>query len=284
MFRYGETNVLFPFGYGLSYTRFNYSDLNAPASVPTCSSINISVSVTNVGKIPGHEVVQVYVIFENAPMETPNIQLAAFQKVYLEPGEKMTVTLTVAAQQTAVLNASDYVPSGGGHGPRPPPGPPAPCTNQCCKALPGVLIEGGQDMVKASDANDCCAACAARSSCNGFSFSTKGCWLKTHVTSTTNESDHTSGIVTKRTGCNSASAAPTPPSPPPPVWTPQWLSVPLQVHFHVGGQQPNQPTSIPSNILSSEVAMTGAVQPLEGCSEDNLYPRLVAPVLPANGI
>lgn len=129
----------------LSYTTFSYSALTVTDSVETCQPITVSVDVTNTGNVAGHEVVQVYASFVNSPMPTPDIQLVAFQRVFLVPGAKTTVVLTVSPSQTSVLNASDFVHSHGHHPgpspPGPPPAPPSPCTNPCCKAVPGVLIQ-----------------------------------------------------------------------------------------------------------------------------------------------
>ena len=79
---------LFPFGYGLSYTTFDYSDLNV---APDGSSV--SVNVTNTGKRKGSEVVQIYVGQPEASVERPVRELKAFDKIELAPGETATVTL-----------------------------------------------------------------------------------------------------------------------------------------------------------------------------------------------
>ena len=77
---------LYPFGYGLSYTTFEYSNL-------TLSSDNyISFDVTNTGSRKGDEVVQIYVRHTNVPVVLPERQLAAFKRITLEPGETQTLT------------------------------------------------------------------------------------------------------------------------------------------------------------------------------------------------
>eukprot|EP00040_Diaphanoeca_grandis_P027722 m.158511 g.158511 ORF g.158511 m.158511 type:complete len:823 (-) comp31092_c0_seq2:18-2486(-) len=279
-YRYGEdSDALFSFGYGLSYTSFSYSKLIVPTTTPTCGAINVSVVVTNVGNHDGHEVVQVYVTFLNSPFATPKLQLSAFQRVFLSAGASTTVHLTINPQQSAVLNASDDVP--GGHHPHPSPSPPSPCTNPCCRAVPNVMIVGDQDEVQASDADACCLACSTRPSCQGFTFSDKGCWLKTSVNNTKPDPTHTSGVIVKREGCGSTTTPHSTTAPPTPkTFMPQWLSVPVQLELNVGGQQPHQTTMAPSNVLTATVEITGNPQPLDLCNNtDNEYPHVVAPAV-----
>ena len=85
--KYDQT-PLFPFGYGLSYTTFDYDDLNVSPDGST-----VSVNVTNTGKTKGSEVVQIYVGQPQASVERPVRELKAFDKVVLEPGQTTTVTL-----------------------------------------------------------------------------------------------------------------------------------------------------------------------------------------------
>ena len=83
---------LFPFGYGLSYTDYEYSDLKAVAD---SEKITVSVCVENIGKITGEETVQVYVHDKVASRERPIKELKAFKKVVLKPGEKTEVILKI---------------------------------------------------------------------------------------------------------------------------------------------------------------------------------------------
>ena len=84
-YRYYTGKPLFPFGYGLSYTQFKYSNLVlSTTSVKVCNSINVSVSVQNVGEISGDEVIQVYVEPPRLSGK-PNIQLVGFERVNLAP-------------------------------------------------------------------------------------------------------------------------------------------------------------------------------------------------------
>lgn len=83
-FRYLTDSPLFYFGYGLSYTRFVYSNMTVTTqrkgSIPVCSSVNISISITNVGDIPGDEVVQLYVKLIDTRSIAPQIALAGFSR------------------------------------------------------------------------------------------------------------------------------------------------------------------------------------------------------------
>ena len=82
-YRYYTGKPLFPFGYGLSYTKFEYSKLALSAiSIKVCKSVNVTISVQNVGHISGDEVVQVYVEPPKLPGK-PNIQLVNFERVSL---------------------------------------------------------------------------------------------------------------------------------------------------------------------------------------------------------
>jgi beta-glucosidase len=83
---------LFPFGHGLSYTTFEYSDLQAPARVQAGETFEVSVTVANTGDRAGQEVVQLYVADVVAAMARPPQELKGFAKVDLAPGERQTLT------------------------------------------------------------------------------------------------------------------------------------------------------------------------------------------------
>lgn len=86
---------LYPFGYGLSYTTFKYSDLHIPESLDKENALKVSVTVTNTGKVAGDEVVQVYMHDELASVARPLKELVAFDRITLNPGESRTVELEV---------------------------------------------------------------------------------------------------------------------------------------------------------------------------------------------
>ncbi len=89
-----EMPVLFPFGHGLSYTTFAYSNLRLSASeITDRDSLTVSVDVTNTGPVAGKEVVQVYVHDRQSSLKRPYKELKGFAKVALQPGETKTVTI-----------------------------------------------------------------------------------------------------------------------------------------------------------------------------------------------
>lgn len=92
-YMYLEKEPLFPFGYGLSYTTYEYSDMEVVEQADT-DIIKISVDVSNTGHRDGAEIIQLYVakkIAEGVPHNKPKRQLKAFQKVFLKAGEKKKV-------------------------------------------------------------------------------------------------------------------------------------------------------------------------------------------------
>ena len=88
-----DIKPLFAFGHGLSYTDFEYGDIRLSSKKIRNGKITVRVPVTNVGKVAGSEVVQVYVHDCEASVEMPQKQLKGFDKVYLEPGETKVVSI-----------------------------------------------------------------------------------------------------------------------------------------------------------------------------------------------
>ena len=86
---------LYPFGYGLSYTTFEYSNMQMPEKLDKDTSLKVSVTVKNTGKVAGDEVVQLYMHDEIASVGRPLKELVAFKRVTLNPGESKTVQLEV---------------------------------------------------------------------------------------------------------------------------------------------------------------------------------------------
>ena len=82
---------LFPFGHGLSYTNFEYSNLQVPKQVENGSEVEISVTIKNTGKVAGKEVVQVYVADPISSVPRPPKELKRYAKVELTPGEQKTL-------------------------------------------------------------------------------------------------------------------------------------------------------------------------------------------------
>jgi beta-glucosidase len=90
-YRYFEGKPLYPFGYGLSYTTFSYSDLRIPTQATRAGEpVSADVTVTNTGKAGGDEVVQLYLKFP-AVKGAPRIALRGFQRIHLEPGKSQEV-------------------------------------------------------------------------------------------------------------------------------------------------------------------------------------------------
>jgi beta-glucosidase len=95
---------LFAFGHGLSYTEFKYADLVvAPDEVTATGSMTVSLSVRNVGRRSGTEVVQLYTRDRATGVTRPAQELVGFTRVELEPGEAATVTFTVELAQISYL-------------------------------------------------------------------------------------------------------------------------------------------------------------------------------------
>jgi beta-glucosidase len=93
---------LFPFGFGLCYTTFSYSNLRVtPAAAGDEENVSVEVTVKNTGKVPGKEVVQVYVREEQPRVLRPRKELKAFAKVALEPGEEKRVNFQLQARDFA---------------------------------------------------------------------------------------------------------------------------------------------------------------------------------------
>lgn len=97
-----EVSPLFPFGFGLSYTTFDYTDLGVtPNRAPVGSNLSISVVVTNRGSRPATETVQLYIRDLVASMTRPIRELKGFQRVELDPGEHKTVSFELGPNELA---------------------------------------------------------------------------------------------------------------------------------------------------------------------------------------
>jgi beta-glucosidase len=93
---------LYPFGYGLSYTTFDYSDLKLSTNVMAPgSTVDVKFTVTNTGSQAGFEVAQLYVHPANPAVDRPEKELKGFTKVYLLPGESKTVSIPIDSRSLA---------------------------------------------------------------------------------------------------------------------------------------------------------------------------------------
>jgi beta-glucosidase len=90
-----DVEPLFPFGFGLSYTTFEYSDLRVSETVQPGEPVSVSVTVTNTGAQAGKEVVQLYVGDTESSLARPPKELKGFEKIHLEPGESKTIDFTL---------------------------------------------------------------------------------------------------------------------------------------------------------------------------------------------
>jgi beta-glucosidase len=105
---FGKTNLygsLYPFGFGLSYTSFDYANLIVtPEKLKANANISISVDISNTGKYAGDEVIQLYLKDEVSSVTVYESQLRGFERIHLEPGEKKTVQFTLKPDDLKLLD------------------------------------------------------------------------------------------------------------------------------------------------------------------------------------
>jgi len=103
-YRYMTEEPAYPFGFGLSYTRFEYGDLRMPAKIKAGESLTAQVTLANAGDVAAEEVVQVYLSDLEASTVVPLHKLIAFQRVPLAPGESRALTFTIGADAMHFIN------------------------------------------------------------------------------------------------------------------------------------------------------------------------------------
>lgn len=103
-YRYFKGDALYPFGYGLSYTTFNYSELKAPSAIHAGKSFTINATVTNTGKKDGEEVSQLYISYPSRNFKTAIRALKGFQRIFLHAGESKNVQFTLSPETLSVVN------------------------------------------------------------------------------------------------------------------------------------------------------------------------------------
>jgi len=106
-YKYFKGEPLYPFGYGLSYTSFKYSNLEMPATVKTGEPVKVSVEVQNSGNMDGEEVVQLYLKDEVASTPRPLHQLEGFQRIFLKAGESATLEFELQPRQFSIIGSED---------------------------------------------------------------------------------------------------------------------------------------------------------------------------------
>lgn len=95
---------LYPFGYGLSYTEFEYNNLSLPDSVSKDEEFEVSVNIKNAGHVSGEVIVQLYIHDSYISVARPEKQLLGFDKIFLEAGEEKKVGFIILPGQLCVLN------------------------------------------------------------------------------------------------------------------------------------------------------------------------------------
>jgi beta-glucosidase len=103
-YRYFKGEPLYPFGHGLSYSRFGYSRLEVPKVVRPDQELVVSVDVQNRGEMAGEEVVQLYLRDVEASAPVAIRSLKGFERIFLEPGEKKTVKFILAPKDLSLID------------------------------------------------------------------------------------------------------------------------------------------------------------------------------------
>ena len=104
-YRYAKDNILFPFGYGLSYTEFEYTNASLTDSLAKKGHVTVSANVANVGDCAGDEVVQLYISHTKPGVEAPLVELKGFRRIHLGPGESRRVSIDVPAEAFQLVDA-----------------------------------------------------------------------------------------------------------------------------------------------------------------------------------
>ena len=104
-YRYATEEPLYPFGFGLSYTHFTYSDLALDKrTIQAGESLSLRCTLTNSGAVEAEEVAQIYLSDREASTVVPLHSLIGFQRVHLKPGEQTTLAFTITPEMMAMVN------------------------------------------------------------------------------------------------------------------------------------------------------------------------------------
>ena len=106
-YRYFRGDPLYPFGYGLSYTTFEYHNLQYPEKINAGEDLVVTVEVANTGELDGDEVVQLYLTDEKASTPRPLRSLCGFERVHLKRGERKQIAFNINARQLSMINDKD---------------------------------------------------------------------------------------------------------------------------------------------------------------------------------
>ncbi len=149
-YRYFTGEPLYPFGYGLSYSKFTYRDLKFRNKLKTGENLQISVEVQNTGAMTGDEVVQLYVANRRSAIGVPIRSLEGFERVTLKPSERKTVSFSLSPRQLSVVlesgkrfaQAGEFSISVGGK----QPGFTGRADAATTMTVSGILTVSGQDL------------------------------------------------------------------------------------------------------------------------------------------
>ncbi|KAK6968353.1 beta-D-xylosidase 2 isoform X2 [Biomphalaria glabrata] len=108
-YRYMTTPPLYPFGYGLSYTTFNYSVFYYVTAIKANESLNAWFSVTNTGAVDSDEVVQCYISWSDRTLPVPNLQLGYFDRIHIKAGQTVQVEATIPGEVMAFRDQGQWV-------------------------------------------------------------------------------------------------------------------------------------------------------------------------------
>ncbi len=103
-YRYFKGDVRYPFGYGLSYTTFDYSNIEMPTIIKSGDDVKVTAQVTNSGSVDGDEAVQLYIVHKGRDVRVANCALKGVQKINLKSGETKSVEFTLRAQDMAIVD------------------------------------------------------------------------------------------------------------------------------------------------------------------------------------
>ena len=103
-YKFFKEQPLYPFGYGLSYTTFTYSDLNCRETMVPGESFSVSVTGKNTGRMASDEIVEIYLRDEDASVRVPVHKLVGCKRIFLQPDERKKVTFTIDARQFCIIN------------------------------------------------------------------------------------------------------------------------------------------------------------------------------------
>lgn len=113
-YRYFDKPVLYPFGYGLSYTNFEYKGLKAPSTIRTNEGMEITVNIKNTGKRDGDEVVQLYMAYPDAQGQKPLYALKGFERISLKTGESGNVTFKLSPRELGLVDDNGILKTSAG--------------------------------------------------------------------------------------------------------------------------------------------------------------------------